>query len=256
MTSPLFMFVTSMRTEQRGLRHNPLLFIYSAVVPVSFLVIALSGTARTPQRVMPVVWGAALTALWGSTVWMAGGVLRRERTYGTLGRVVTGRYAPFLVLSAKSAGATVYASLVIGASSAVATALLGAPIRFGNPFTVALAIGILFASAIALGTLLSCLFLVTRHGLQWSSTLLYPIFLLGGLMIPPSQLAPWLRWVPYLLSLRWVDQMLVRTAQGHGLDVPALLAATALAALYFIVAWFALRHAVTQARRRATLDFI
>jgi ABC-2 type transport system permease protein len=256
MTAPLLMFGTAMRTEQRGLRHNPLLFIYSAVVPVTFLIITLSTSPRTPGRVIPVVWGAVLTALWGSTVWMAGGVLRRERTYGTLGRVVTGGYAPFLILSAKSAGATLYASAVIAASSAVTTALLRAPVRFGNPPTVALAIGLLFASASALGTLLSCLFLVTRHGLQWSSTLLYPVFLLGGLLIPPDQLVPWLRWVPYVLSLHWVDQMLVHTAQGYGLDVPALLAATTLAALYFILAWLALRQAVTRARKSASLDFI
>lgn len=232
MTATLLMFATAMRTEQKGLRHNPLLFIYSAVVPVVFLIITLSPSPRTTERVVPVVWGAVLTALWGSTVWMAGGVLRRERTYGTLGRVVTGAYTPFLILSAKSAGATLYASAVIAASSAATTALFRVPIRFGNPFTVALAIGILFASASALGTLLSCLFLVTRHGLQWSSALLYPVFLLGGLLIPPGQLVRWLRWVPDVLSLHWVDQILVHTAEGYGLDVPALRDAVALAALY------------------------
>ena len=256
MTSPLLMFGTAMRTEQRGLRHNPLLFIYSAVVPVTFLIITLGASPRAPGRVTPVVWGAVLTALWGSTVSMAGGVLRRERTYGTLARVVTGGYDPFLVLSAKSAGATLYASAVIAVSSAAATALLRAPVRFGNPVIVALGVGLLFASASALGTLLSCLFLVTRHGLQWSSALLYPVFLLGGLLIPPRDLVPWLRWVPYVLSLHWVDQMLVHTAQGGGLDVRALLASSALAALYFILAWFALRQAVIRARKSASLDFI
>lgn len=256
MSRLLWMFFTALRTEQRALRHNPLLFINSAVVPVVFLLITVGMAPPTPERVMPVLWGVVLTALWGSTVWMAGGVLRRERTSGTLGRVVTGAYAPFLVLLGKSVGATLYASATIAISSATTVVILGVPTQLGQPGTVALAILVLLASASALGTLLACLFLVTRHGLEWSSALIFPVFLLGGLLIPADHLAPWLRWVPDMLSLHWAHQMLVHTADGNGLDLRALLAAAALAALYFVLAWLALRWAVTQARKVASLDFV
>jgi ABC-type multidrug transport system permease subunit len=250
------MFVTSLRTEQLAVRRNPLLFVNSALLPAVLLLITLGLAEPVPDRTMPVLWGAVLTSLWGSTVWMAGGVLRRERTSGTLGRVVTGAHDPFVVLLGKSLGATLYAIAIIAATAAVTVALIGVPTRLGEPGTVAVAMLVLVASATALGTLLACLFLVTRHGLEWSSTLVYPVFLLGGLLIPPALLAPSLRWVPDVLSLHWVHQMLVATSRGEAFATGAFLAAAGLAVLYAVAAYVALHWAVTKARRQASLDLI
>lgn len=238
------------------MRQNPLLFINAAVLPAVLLVITLGGQTAPPPHVLGErVWAVLLTSVWGATVWMAGGVLRRERRDGTLSRLVRGRHALFLVLVGKSLGATVYATLAIAAAGAVTLLALGLRPAFGDPVVIIIGLAVLLVSATTLGCLLSCLLLVTRHGLEWSSALVYPVFLLGGLLISADRLGP-LEWLPRMLSLHWIQRVLATSASGGAADVGALAAAMALSGLYAVVGWAGVRWAVRKAREEAALDFI
>ena len=246
---------TALRAEQQGMRSRPMVVVVSVVQPVALLAI-VAGTRRlTSGETSTIVSAVVLTAVWSATVWTAGGVLRRERTYGSLARSVTSQFSPSLVLFGRSLGATLYSAAGILASSAGVIVLLGLRIAVPHPLWLLVALLVVVASGTALGMLLACLFLVTRHGLAWSGALIYPVFILGGLLIPPDALPEWLRWVPTLLSLHWIHEFVVGISSGVVRATP-LAVAVALAVAYLIAAVGCLRGAVDAGRRRGTLELV
>ncbi|WP_229402997.1 ABC transporter permease [Micromonospora okii] len=246
---------TALRAEQRGMRTRPTVVVVSVVQPVALLAVVAGTRSLTPDRTSVVVSAVVLTAMWSATVWTAGGVLRRERSYGTLARSVTSQFSPSLVLFGRSLGATLYSVACILASSAAVIVLLRLRVAVPHPLWLLAALLVVLASGTALGMLLSCLFLVTRHGLAWSSALIYPVFILGGLLIPPDALPEWLRWVPALLSLHWVHEFVVGLSSGAVRATP-LAVAVALTMAYLVAAVGCLRAAVDAGRRRGTLELV
>lgn len=249
----LFVLWVSARTEQADMRGRSSLINVSVVQPLVFLLITAGVRAPDPARATWLVSAVVLTSLWGSTVWMAGGVLRRERSAGTLARCVTGLHPAQWVLLGKCLGATAFSLVAITASTAVAALLLRIPVEVAEPGWVAVGVLVVALSATALGMLLSCLFLVTRHGLAWSSALMYPVFLLGGLLIPRDVLPDWLAWLSRLVSLHWAQDFLTSAAAGAA-RFSSLGAALLLTCGYFAVAWWSLRRSVDHARGRGSLD--
>ncbi|MFF4471327.1 ABC transporter permease [Streptomyces sp. NPDC001599] len=253
MSGALWMFATAFGMEQRAMRRNPLLLVNSGMLPAVFLVIAVETGRPGPGDATELVVAVMLTALWGSTVWMSGGVLRRERSFGTLARCVSGVWSPYLVLLGKSLGATVTSVAAILVSTGVTAAALGLPLSMAHPAWIAVSLLVLVCSGTALGVLVSCLFLVTRNGLVWSHALMYPVFAVGGLLIPTDALPGWLRWAPELLSLHWIKDCLVDGATG-GITVLPLAAAVLLTLGYAAVAGLAYHRSVRRSRKEGTLD--
>jgi ABC-2 type transport system permease protein len=251
--SAIWVVWTSLRTEQRHMRGSPLVVIGGAIQPVVFLLITEKTADPAPDRVTWLVSAVVLTSLWSSTVWLAGGVLRRERSFGTLARCVTSVYSARLVLFGKSLGATVFCMAAILASVTVTVLALGEPVRLLNPALLVIALAVTALSGTALGMLVACLFLLTRHGLIWSSALVYPVFILGGLLIPRGALPAVVRWVPDVVSMQWIHQFFTSAASGH-VDVIPLVVACGLTAIYYVTALRSLDRAVDAARRKGSLD--
>ncbi|WP_326616633.1 ABC transporter permease [Streptomyces decoyicus] len=247
------MFLTAARMEQRAMQRNPLLLVNSGMLPAAFLVTAVETGRPDPDDAAALVVAVALTALWGSTVWMSGGVLRRERTYGTLARCVSGVWSPYLVLLGKSLGATVTSVGAILVSTGVTAVALGLPLSVSHPGWIVVSLVVLVCSGTALGALVSCLFLVTRNGLIWSHALMYPVFALGGLLIPVDALPESLRWVPDLISLHWIKDCMVGAVTGD-VTIAPLGVATLLTLVYLSVAGLAYRRSVEWSRKEGTLD--
>ncbi|MFJ2130381.1 ABC transporter permease [Streptomyces sp. NPDC087845] len=252
--SAVWTFFIAARTEQRSMRGNPLLLVNAGFLPVVLLIIAVETQQPTADRGAEIVASVMLTALWGSTIWTSGGVLRRERTYGTLARCVCGVESPTLILFGKSLGATLYGVGTILASTVFTVLALRLPVGMAHPFWLVVGLVVVIVSATTLGALLSCLFLLTRNGLIWSGALMYPVFVLGGLLIPQDVLPVWLRWVPQLLSLRWINEFL-SSAAGHGLSITPLAVAVLLTVGYGVVAGRTYRWSIDKARQRGTLDY-
>ncbi len=222
--------------------------VTSIVLPAAFL-IATSRVAGHggPDSSTRIVVAVALMSLWTSTVWGAGGVLRRELRDGTFGATVTGLHPPYLVLLGKSLGGTLHALSLIVPTTIVAVLLLRLPVRAADPAWLAVGGLLVVACGTTLGMMLACAFLLTRYGLQLSSALMYPVYLLGGLLVPVSVLPSPLRLVSAAISLRWATQFLVSAAAGRASLVP-LGAAAGLTVAYFVVACLAFARIVHLAR--------
>jgi len=247
-------FLTAARTEQRTMHGNPLVLINGGFLPVALLVISVETQPLTPGRAAEIVVSVMLTALWAATIWTSGGVLRRERTYGTLARCVCGVESPTIILFGKSFGATLYGVGMTLATTLATVLLLGLPIDVAHPLWIAVGLLVVVVSATALGAMLACLFLLSQYGVIWSGALMYPVFVLGGLLLPPSVLPIWLRWVPQLLSLHWINEFLAGAIDGR-LSLAPLAIAVLLTIAYGVLAWLTFRWSIDQARRKGTLDY-
>jgi ABC-2 type transport system permease protein len=256
MATSAWVVAAAMRTQHRALRGNPFNLVLGVVQPVVLLVVT-AGTYQSPTaaEATRLVVGVALTALWGSTVWAAGGILQRERNEGTLAASVAGVHSPYLLLLGKSLAATLRSSIFIAVSVVVATILLGLPVRPALSPWLPLGLVLVLSSGTALGMLLSCLFLITRHGLAWSSALMYPVFIVGGMMLPVHVLPEPLQWVSALVSLRWGAQFLTAAVAG-GSSITGLAALAALTVAYLALAVAAFRVVLRKALSAGSLDLV
>lgn len=244
----------SARYQMRMVRAHPLFLIGGVLQPAVLLIIMFLAYGRpTGERAAAIASAVMLMAYWGSTVWQGANALRRERFYGTLVGVMRGVRDPFLVVLGMSLGASLAPALLTAVTVLVMLVLLGASVVVAAPAWFAVGIAAAVLSGTALGTVLSSLFLLTRHGNQLSSALLYPVFLLAGLLIPVEFFPVAVRWVSWFISLRWAQQFLVSAAHGHP-DFAALGLVVALTLAYAVAGMVAFRRIDHLVRRRGTLE--
>lgn len=251
-----WVFLASARMQLADLRSSQPALVVGVVQPVALTVVTVRSAGQLdPAAATRLAVGLMLTVLWASTVWNAGGILRREVWQGTLAANVVSVQPAYLVLLGKSLGATVGSAAAILVSTAATVAALGVPVRVGRPWWTAAALVVVVVSATALGMLLACLFLLTRYGPQLSSALMYPVFILGGLLVPAGLLPPGVDRLPALVSLHWAGRFLTGLPAGR-IDGPAFAAMTGLTVAYVAVALWAFARVVDKARRRGTLELV
>lgn len=248
------MVVIAMKIQMRSVRGSPAAVIIGVVQPVVFITVATRvQSVRADGVNTGLVIGIGLLAVWGSTVWTAGAILRWEAIGGTLAANVTGVWSPSLVLFGKSLGATVRNTATVVVSAAASAVLLRVPVPMRHPWWFLAGVVGVLVSGVALGMLLSCVFLLTRHGEAVAGGLMYVLFILGGVVIPVSFLPPQIAWLSTLVSLRWAQEFLVQAASGDP-DAGPLLLVFALAGGYGVAAVGLLSVIVDRARRRGTLE--
>ena len=228
--------------------------LVTVVQPLLFLLIVLAPRDRSdPVTTTGLVVGAVLTAFWSATVWGAANVLRRDRMVGALPRVVTGQVDPIVTVLGKGIGASVVTITLILVTTVGALVVARVPLAIGAPGWLALGLLGTIVSGTAASLGISVLYVRTRHAQQLASALTYPVFLLGGMMIPVAALPTWLQWVPRLLSMSWLTTFLASLPTGAP-DLRALGIALLLTAAYFVVGAVALRTAFAHARRGGGLE--
>jgi ABC-2 type transport system permease protein len=184
-------------------RENHSNLIIGIVQPASFLLIvalAARGTGRVD--VGQAALGVILLSLWGATVWSSGSVLRAERWQGTLAPLLARPAGLGPVLVGKGAGVTGVALVLIGSTVTATAAVLGDPITVRAPLPFVAALAAVVVSATALGLLLGCVFMLTRAAGRISEALMYPVFILGGMLVPLELLPRWVEPLSTLVSLR------------------------------------------------------
>jgi ABC-2 type transport system permease protein len=251
----LYVLVTAARMRAAELRANMAAHVFTVIQPIVLLLITLVPADQSPERVARTVFGVLLMAYWTATVWGAASVLRADRAQGTLARTLTAGRDPRLVVVGKGLGTSVLALSRVSVVMAVTVLLLGKPIALARPDLILVGLLAVVASGTALGLMIGSTFVATRYAPQISSALMYPVFLLGGMLIPPESL-PWtVRWVSSLVSLRWLQQFLAESAAGHA-NWTALLNALVLTGGYALIGVWLFRRMVTRARRDATLELL
>lgn len=245
-------------------RHQLLVFagawriptVLGVVQPSMLLLVTLSLPAEvTPAYASRTSIGVLLLSFWSFTVWTGAGILQRERGEGTLAPCLIGVRDFRLVLLGKSLGTAVATSLMTVTTVTLTLAALGQPLRFDHPGWLAVGLLAVLLSGLALSIGLSSLFVLTRYGGQLSAALMYPVFLLAGLLTPLSALPQAFQWLSWGISLRWAMTFLTSTTAGTP-DLFALGMVLALTAVYGVAAAAAFNRFSLLARSKGTIDLV
>jgi ABC-2 type transport system permease protein len=244
----------SARNQVAIMSSHPFLYLAAVVEPAVFLlVVYYVRGSPTGAEATAIATAVLLMAYWGSTVTIGSSILRHARRSGALGALMRGVRDPLLVLAGKSFGATLAPAALIAATVWVTAIALGAPPVIASSGWFAVGIIAALIAGTALGTLLCSVFLLTRYSTQLSLALLYPVFLLAGLLIPPGLFPPQVSWLGAIVSLRWAQQFLVSAAEGTP-NFAALGIMGLLTAAYGIAGVLAFRRLTALSRRRGTLE--
>lgn len=236
-------------------QQHPANIIFGVIQPASFLGIAALASRGTGRvELGHAALGAGLVALWGATVWASGSILRAEQWQGTLPQILSRRTGLGIVLFGKTLGATARSAVLIGATVAVATAVFGEPLAIERPLLFAAALFAVLGSALSLGMLLSCLFMVTRAAGRISEALMYPVFILGGLLVPIELLPGWVAPLSTVVSLRWGSELLRAAAAGEPQSDRAWLLIAVTTTAYAVLARWAFERVLIRARRDGSID--
>ncbi|MCB5166985.1 ABC transporter permease [Streptomyces bambusae] len=252
----LDVLAVSARMRVSELLATPATLVLTVIQPTALLLILLlSLPDQSPQRTAHAVSGVLLTAFWGATVRGTGAVLARDRAQGVLARAVTGTKDARLVVLGKGLGAGLLSIGQISLALLAVLLLLRRPVSAHHPGWLAAGLLTALLSGAAVGMLIACLFVLTRHAMQISTMLIYGVYVLGGILIPPELLPAALRWLSYGISLHWLQEFLGAAAAGRVQPWP-LAAAAGLTAIYALCGALLFQRVVTRARKEATLDVV
>jgi ABC-2 type transport system permease protein len=193
------------------LRRDPRTIALIVVVPCvleTLLKELFSGSAGTFQHI-----GAPLLGLFPFiTMFLVTSItMLRERTSGTLERLMTLPLAKLDLLAGYGLAFGLMAAIQATAVSGVAFGLLGLDVQGPRGVVIALAIGNALLGS-ALGLFVSAFAQSEFQAVQFMPAVVFPQILLCGLFVPRSQMAAWLRWLSDALPLTYAYDALAHTA--------------------------------------------
>jgi ABC-2 type transport system permease protein len=197
--------------------------------------------------------GAAVMGMWSATSTTAGGAMQRERWHGTLELLVaTPPHFALVLLPVTLAMAT------IGIYSLGATLLYGY-FLFGIELTVEhplLFVGSIVGTVLSFGAL-GFAFAVTfvRFRAAWAlgNMFEYPVWLIGGFLVPLVLLPEWVRPISWVLAPTWGMNAIRESAVG-GSPLNDLAVCLGLGAVYVLVGILITNRVLRAARQRAALS--
>ncbi|GAB3523017.1 ABC transporter permease [Phytohabitans suffuscus] len=209
----------------------------------------------TPAYASRAAAGVLLISFWSATVWTGAGILQRERAEGTLAPCMAAVRDFRLVLVGKALGASGASALITGTTITVVLVAVRQPLHVAQPGWLGVGLLAVLLSGLTFGVGLSSLFVRTRFAPQLSAVLLYPVFLLGGLLTPLSSIPAGVRWLSWGVSLRWGMAFLASAISGTA-DMFALLMLIGTTAAYAVVAALAFNRFSIIARTKGTIDHV
>lgn len=248
-----YVLYESARMQSQVIRHHPILPIATVVQPAVFLLILIARGVGDRSHVGGTLTAVLLTSLWGCTLWTSGGILRREIAEGTFARSVTSVTDARLVILGKCLGSTMLAVAILTFTCGVFAAVLRVPIHPGEVPALLLGLSVAAVSGMALGYLLSNVFVWTQHATHVTAALSYPVYVLAGLIIPTSMLPAFLRPASAAISLHWAQRFLAGVLAGRFSPLDLGLTA-ALTVGYLAAGSYLFRRVMDRARRIGTLD--
>lgn len=197
------------------LRHDPRTVALILVVPLvllGLLKLLLQDDEATFQRV-----GAPLLGIFPLTVMflVTSVTMLRERTGGTLERLMTMPMSRADLVTGYALAFALLAALQALIASAFAIGLLGLDVEGSNAALIGVAVlNAVLGMAFGLG--LSSLATTEFQAVQFMPAFILPQFLLCGLLIPRSQMAPALDTLAGVLPMTYAYEALSDVAAGDG----------------------------------------
>jgi ABC-2 type transport system permease protein len=233
---------------------SPFEGVGQVIYPLFFATVAffIFRASESPRTLLYAAVGSAVMGMWSATSTTAGNAMQRERWHGTLESLVaTPPHFGLVLLPITLAMAT------IGIYCLAATLILGR-FAFGIEFTVEepLVFGFAVVGAVlsfgSLGFLFAVSFVRFRAAWALGNLFEYPVWLIGGFLVPLVLLPDWVRPISWALAPTW-GMNAIREAALGGSPLPDLLLCLGLGALYVVLGIAMLERVLGAARKRGVL---
>lgn len=197
-------------------------------------------------------FGAAVMGIWSSTSTTAGSAMQRERWQGTLEILVASPTHFALVLLPVTIAMSTIGLYSLTATLVWGRVVFGIDIPLEHPLAFGLALVATVVSIGALGFLLAVSFVRYRTAWALGNMLEYPVWLVGGFLVPLTLLPEWVRPFSWILAPTWgVDA--VREAALGGSPLPETGLCLALGLAYVAAGSLVLDRVLRAARQDGSL---
>lgn len=250
-------FAAAGRMQLAEMRREPaqgLVLLTTPLLTAVFLSVALE--ARSAAAVTSGLVAPGVMALWLVGIDVAGSTIGKERMQGTLQLMIATRVSPVVVVLGRVMTILLVGVAAFVESGLVAVAGFGVRLHVHSPGLLVAALAACFATTAATATLLSCLFVLSRRIIHVQNLLTYPIYILGGVLVPLSLLPTWVAVVGHAVYLSWSSELMRATLTAGPIPDAGwkLLAVVALGVITFAVAVAAMRRVVDRVRRSGSLE--
>lgn len=201
------------------------------------------------------VLAPALIALWGTSLMVAGEIIDNERWAGTLEGVIATPTPLGVVVLGRVLAVMVVGCLGFVESWLVAALLFDVVVPIPHPgwFVATLAVTV-FAMA-GTATIMAAVFVLARSARTFQNTLSYPVYVLGGVLVPVELLPGWVQPITRVVFLSWAADLFRDSLTTAAVSDPLLrLAVVAvLGALGFATGRWALHRILERVRVTGSL---
>jgi ABC-2 type transport system permease protein len=222
--------------------------------PLFFATVAffMFDQSRSSEPLVYASLGAAVMGVWTATSVPSASALQRARWQGTLELQVAAPAHFSLVLLPMTIATATIGVYCMATTLLWGWLLFGIPLPLAHPFLFAVAIPATILAIGMLGFLLAVT--VVRYRTAWAvgATLEYPVWLVGGFLVPLSLLPTWVHPISWALAPTWGIAALRKASLG-GSPLPDLLVCVGLGAAYVAFGVLILESVLRAARRTAAL---
>ena len=225
------------------------------IYPLFFATVAffLFQAGTSPRTLLYASLGAAGMGMWSATSTTAGAAMQRERWHGTLEILVsTPPHFALVLLPITLAMATV-GIYCLGATLLYGRFLFGIDLVIEHPLLFAASVLGTVISFGALGFLFAVSFVRFRAAWALGNLFEYPVWLIGGFLVPLALLPNWVPPISWLLAPTW-GMNAIREAASGGTPLNDLALCLALGGVYVAVGILLTNRVLDSARRRAALS--
>lgn len=241
----------AVRFQVSTLRRDPTSWMAFVMVPINtMLFLLIVQHAGREDLVGHAVLAPAIIAVWTTAIFNSSEIVSNDRLGGTLEPLIATPAPLAVVLLGRIATVTVFSMFAVVESWLVAALGFGQLVTIRHPFEfVVVVIATAFAVA-GFATALSALLVLARGARAYVNSLSYPIYLLGGVMVPVSIYPEWLQPLCRLLFLSWSMDLLRETLQPAPMNLFAarVAAVVLLGAAGFAVGFLVFRRVVDRVR--------
>ena len=225
------------------------------IYPLFFATVAffVFRAGDSPRTLLYASLGAAVMGMWSATSTTAGAAMQRERWHGTLEALVATPPHFALVLLPITLAMSTVGIYSLAATLAYGHFLFGIDLMIEHPLAFCLAVVGTVLSFGSLGFLFAVMFVRFRAAWALGNLFEYPVWLIGGFLVPLALLPSWVGPIAWVLAPTW-GMNAIREAALGGTPLPDLALCLVLGALYIALGILVLDRVLGAARKRAALS--
>jgi ABC-2 type transport system permease protein len=241
--------------QLKMISRSPFEGVGQIIYPLFFATVAffVFRAGDSPRTLLYASLGAAVMGMWSATSTTAGAAMQRERWHGTLEALVATPPHFALVLLPITLAMSTVGIYSLAATLAYGHFLFGIDLMIEHPLAFCLAVVGTVLSFGSLGFLFAVMFVRFRAAWALGNLFEYPVWLIGGFLVPLALLPSWVGPIAWVLAPTW-GMNAIREAALGGTPLPDLALCLVLGALYIALGILVLDRVLGAARKRAALS--